>query len=537
MSLNKLFLRWIAVFGLVGLFAVFGWGKGHNVFHENPFTPVFPNGGLRLYGDFVATGDSVLCQNNGAGGCNNAYNGYLYDTNLIYKNEEGMTLNSSSSTLTLPPDIGSNEIEWAGLYWQGHIADQNANRYSTSALVQNRGNVTFKLPDGTEQNITADKVWYHDFWGDGSGSRGGFRSFYQGFKDVTSLVKSHLVNGATQTFGVGNLKATHGRDWFSYFYLGQGAEYNGLKIGFWGNWSLIVVYKHNPATMPSGTTMKNINVFNGFDAMFPLPINGYETFDVEIPVSGFLTPKSGVVNAKMLFYASGGEKRINRDAFYIQNANNAYKYTAVSNTANPANNPFNGSVSNFGIPIDATINYYPGFDLDVYNVSNYMTNDQTSTALKLEAIFKSNNGDQSTPGAIAFSADLYTPSFCYDYTLKQDGRYLSIDRTDPIARINQQISSSPIELLVYLKNKEADILANGISIKADVNATRFDYAMTNPMYVSNPNGSSLIDRGKPYSSTNCFYSIGSGNGVSDAGCVALIENDTSTTNDDIRRIR
>lgn len=484
--------------------------KGHSVLHENPFTPVFPNGGLKLFGDFVSTGDSVLCQNNGAGGCNNTYGGYLYDTNLIYKNEASMTLNSASSILTLPANVGTDEIEWAGLYWQGHIADPDATNYATSSMVQNRGNVSFQLPDGTTQNISADKVWHHDFWGDGTGTDGGFRSFYQGFKDVTSVVKSHLVGGTAQAFSVGNIKANNGADWYSYFYLAEGAEYNNLKIGFWGNWSIIVVYKHNPATMPSGTKIKNINVFNGFDAMFPLPVAGYETFDIEIPMSGFLTPKSGTVNARMLFYASGGEKLIQRDAFYIQNANNSYNYATVSNAANPANNPFNGSVSNFGVPVDAAISYYPGLDLDTYDVSSYMTNNQTSTALKLEATFSSNNGDQSTPGAIAFSTDLYTPQFCYDYGYEQNGLpFTEENNGTAMPYISGFLpNTADISVSLYIRNQEnSDVRADNVMLNInDINTSEAVYIRNSTLvtYPLNFTPTSNTDAGWPLSVSDSY---------------------------------
>ncbi|MDP3466474.1 MAG: hypothetical protein Q8R86_11960, partial [Sulfuricurvum sp.] len=390
-----------------------------------------------------------------------------------------MTLNSASSILTLPANISGGEIEWAGLYWQGHIADPDANKYTTSTMVQNRGNVSFRLPDGTTQNITADKVWYHDFWGDGTGTDGGFRSFYQGYKDVTAEVKSHLTGGTSQTFTVGNIKANQGADWASYLYVNPGVEYDGIKFGFWGNWSLIVVYKHNPATLPAGAKLKNINVFNGFDAMIPLPVTGYTTSNVQVPMSGFLTPKSGAVNAKMLFYASGGEKAIQRDAFYIQNANASYAYQTVSNAVNPANNPFNGSVSNNGVPVDAAISYYPGLDMDTYDVSSYMKNNQTSTSIKLEATFSNSNGDQSTPGAIAFSNDLYTPSFCYDYGYEQNGiPFTEENNGTQMPFISGFLpNTEDINVSIYIKNKEnSDISANNVQLNInDINGSKATY--------------------------------------------------------------
>lgn len=453
--------------------------KGHAILHENPFSPVFGNDGLKLFGDFTSTGNSVVCQNNGSGGCNNNYNGYLYDSNLIYKNEGAMTLNSASSILTLPANVTGAQIQWAGLYWQGHIADQDAANYTSSTKVQNRGNVSFRLPDGTTQDLSADKVWYHDFWGSGTGTGGGFRSFYQGYKDVTSLVKTHLVNGTSQTFTVGNIKANSGQDWYSYLYVGPGAEYNGLKFGFWGNWSLVVVYKYDPATMPTGTKLKNVNVFNGFDAMIPLPVSGYETSNVVIPISGFLTPKSGTVNAEMLFYASGGEKLIQRDAFYIQNANASNVYQTVSNALNPANNPFNGSVSINGSPVNGAISYYPGMDLDTFNVSSYMKNNQSTTSLKLEATFSNSNGDQSTPGVIAFSTDLYTPSFCYDYGYQQNGLpFTEQNNGTAMPYITGVLpNTEDINVSLYIRNQEnSDVSANNVKLNiSDINSSQAIY--------------------------------------------------------------
>ncbi|MCD8477908.1 MAG: hypothetical protein LRY68_08450 [Sulfurospirillum sp.] len=156
-------------------------------------------------------------------------------------------------------------------------------------------------PNHIASSLTADEVWYHDFWGDWTGNSGGYRSFYQGHKDVTALVKSNFITGTSQTITVGNIKANSGEDWFSYSYLGPGAEASGLKVGFWGNWSLIVIYNYPTNNIPSSAKLKNVQVNHGFDLMMPLPINGYTTFNVTVPLSGFLTPKSGTVNSQMLF--------------------------------------------------------------------------------------------------------------------------------------------------------------------------------------------------------------------------------------------
>ncbi|MDD4506963.1 MAG: hypothetical protein PHE60_11390 [Sulfurospirillaceae bacterium] len=455
---------------LVSIFPTLVLSKGSSLQHQNPFVSALPDGkAINVYGDFIATGNSVVCQNNGHNQCNNNYNGYLYDSNVMYKKDSAtIALNSATATLTLPAGVTSSGILWAGLYWQGHIAGENANDRATDTKIQNRNKIDAILPDGTATAITADKIWFHDFWGNGTGNNGGYRSFYQGHKDVTTMLKSHLVAGNTQQITVGNIKANSGSDWHSYFYLGPGAEYDGLKIGFWGNWSLVVVYEYPSNNIPALTPFKSVQVAQGFDAMFPLPINGYMTFNVVLPITGFLTPTNGAISSKMLFYASGGEKKIERDAFYIQNANNAYAYTKVSNALNSADNPFNGTISNKGVAINPAISYYPGMDLDIYDVSQYMKNQQTNTALKLEAKFESNNGDQSTPGILAFSTDIYQPFITINKTTNINGQLVPKQAITYTANIKNSGNENAINIAIYDNFRENNI-------------SRTDGTLTNPL--------------------------------------------------------
>lgn len=466
------------------IFPTASWSKGSRLNHQNPFVSALPSGSsLSIYGDFVATGTSVLCQKNGAGGCNNNYNGYLYESDLMYKNAVStavIPLNSATATLTLPTGISGNDIVWAGLYWQGHIAGQDAVNYNNDTKIQNRNKIQTIWPDGTSSSITADNVWYHDFWGDGTGNDGGYRSFYQGYKNVTTLLKNHLIAGTSQPITVGNIKANSGTDWYSYVFVkAGGGEGNGFKVGFWGNWSLVIIYNYPANNIPANAKLKNIQVNHGFDLMMPISTQGFTTFNVTLPLSGFLTPNDGNVSSQMLFYASGGEKNIPRDAFYIQNANNNYTYTAVSNNLNPANNPFNGTVSNNGVALDNSISYYPGLDLDTFDVSQYMKNQQTNTSVKLEATFSNNNGDQSTPGVIAFSTQLYEPKFCYDYAYSQNKNYFTeYNDGTALPRIQGTITpTDDINVSLYIRNQEnSDVSAQNLTLSiTDINTSQAVY--------------------------------------------------------------
>ena len=438
--------------------------------HENPFTPVFGTGGLKLKGDFASAGNSVLCQNNGQNKCNNNYNGYLYDSNLMAKNEDStIATNSSKATVVLPTGVKKDDIVWAGLYWQGHIASKKPSDYAN--FIKDRNKVSIKLPDGTLKNITADKVWYHDFGMNNTCTNNnyncGFRSFYQGYKDITTDFKTNfnVAGGTNQTVSVGNIKSTVGEDWYSYAYVNPTISGQGFRVGFWGSWNLVVIYKNSAVD----AKVKTVNVYQGFDLLMPVPSNNNNnaavTHTINIPITGLKTPKSGTINAKMMFYASGGEKLIQRDSLSMKNANNSYQFEQVTNGANPLNNPFNDTISNNGIGVDPGITFYPGTDIDTFDISNKMTYDQTATEIQLSAIFQNGNGDQSTPGLVVFSADLYMPELCYDVSATIDGEYMQKGSWDRSFVPHQHKGN--LTNKVFIRNLEGDFRYIKSSLKAN----------------------------------------------------------------------
>ena len=107
-----------------------------------------------IVGDFTFAGASVMCVNDGEGGCDWDYDGYLYDADTKYVNDEtSIPLNSASASLNLPADVDRNNIRWAGLYWQGHIEGDNPSDYSSA--VSGFNSVVFRTPDGVNHTLTA----------------------------------------------------------------------------------------------------------------------------------------------------------------------------------------------------------------------------------------------------------------------------------------------------------------------------------------------------------------------------------------------
>jgi len=460
---------------------------GNTINYLNPFESAFNTTDNIIYGDYASIASSVECVDDGNGACDNAYDGYLFDATTMYKNSVSTTeipLNSSTETLILPSDIDGKDILYAGLYWQGNITGANEVTYNQTFNNDNkhggiigRNEISMKDANGTIHALTADKVWYHDFWGNGTGSNGGHRSFYQAYKDVTNILQDSYRIDTTNDYTVGNIKASAGKDYSTYFWVDDSASFNGVKIGFWGNWQLIVVYSHsNIRAVTPQPKPKNIAIFHGFAPLIPLIPDSSKSIDIN--VTGFLTPKQAPVNAKMLFYGSGGEKKLQYDLLEIQDRKTT-NFTTISNATNPLTGAFNGSISSFGVPIDSTISYYPGTDSDEFNVSNAMDTTQASTILRLSAKNVGGTGDQFFPGLIAFSTDVYEPSFCYDYAYKQLNRFFTEDNdgSQNPRIVGNVAENEPITVSIYLKNLvDSDVLVTDMNIIIqDINTSQARY--------------------------------------------------------------
>ena len=103
------------------------------------------------------------------------------------------------------------------------------------------------------------------------------RTRYQGFADVTSLVKA----GGGGTYTVANVQA------------GTGADRHA-------GWSLVVAYQD------SAQPARNLTIFDGFGQV-ALGAN------VPITVSGFKTPLTGAVNTQIGFVTYEGDRTLNGD--------------------------------------------------------------------------------------------------------------------------------------------------------------------------------------------------------------------------------
>jgi len=414
-----------------------------------------------LFGDVKVLGNTVLCQLNAAGtACTESGNGVSNNAVNLQKAPE------SSSVLVLPTDA---EVTYARLYWLGRI-DGNWN----STTQTDAGQIDIKKDNGTYTTLTAN------------------------VKDALKYSNNiYLYSASADASSIVDGSGTYYID-TSTFYTVTGKTGDGL--GTSGSWALVVVYSD-----PNETTAKNVTIFDGYKGV-------QKNKPASASVSGFLTPTSNPVDSTVYVMAAEGDKYLSGTSDQVQMAGATFS-TTLSNL---------GTMDS-RIDVNATrtpklINNN-GTDIHKYNVGTTSGGSKIINPNETGANFNfTSNQDVYYPSLFVFSTQLYLPQMCYDYSIKQDGRYFSIDRAVyPEAQIDQQISSSDIEVGIYLRNEESDLAAEGIAIRTDLNTTLFN--QTGVMYTSNINGSSLIDRGTPsYNGTLCDYDKNGDNSVTNNGC-------------------
>jgi uncharacterized repeat protein (TIGR01451 family) len=308
------------------------------------------NGGLTLIGN------SQMTCNSGTAGCSTAQTGSGSASNNAWPSvnidvdSDATTFNSTTSDLSIP---AGSTVLFAGLYW-GSIEPATPCAACSQVLL--------KTPTSFGYTVVNASVF--------DTALNGVLVGYQAYADVTSLVSA----GGSGTYTLANLQQE------------VGATANGDQSG----WTLVVVYGN------SSLPLRNLTVFDGF-----IFVAGGTT--VNIPVSGFLTPLSGPVTTRLGVVTYDGDLGTAGDTFSLNGTN-------LSDAANPANNFYNSTVSEFGNNVTTRNPSYVdtlGFDLDHINVpSGILGNGATSATV---TSVSPSGSEQYWLGVITFDTDLYVP--------------------------------------------------------------------------------------------------------------------------------
>lgn len=266
------------------------------------------------------------------------------------------TANSTSADLAMP---AGSAVLYAKLLWGGR-RDAGTSGVAAGAAI---GQVKWR-PPGTASYVTLTST--NTVAPDIGGTDG---HPYQASIDVTAQV-SAAGNG---TYWVADIQAATGADRY-------------------GGWSLVVAYR-NPA-LP----LRDLSIFEGFADVTTTTGND----SVTIPVSGFLTPATGTVNATVGFVTWEGDRGLTGEQVLLNGIQ-------LADAARPATNFFNSSISNAGVNVTTrNANYANNFGVDVGTVvaNGVLPNNATSTSLRLTT-----NREFFYPGVVTTQIDLYTPAF------------------------------------------------------------------------------------------------------------------------------
>lgn len=416
---------------------------------------------ISLYGNSRIIGNTNMCYNNG-GVCSDPGNTRNNNINMMYSDPDSgtdlTTFNASSARLDLP---SSSSIRWAKLYWQGYLVGENDATKGSSKSVK------LYQPNGSVTTIDSGRSDYDYNWIYFTADR----YYYQGSADVTDLV---------QTAGEGN-----------YTVANIVSELGTPIGGSYGSWALVIVYED------PNDSFKNVTVFDGYQGIVTAgdqttaasyaAANACSTETgarntMTIPLTGFLTPKSGAVTSSLSIFAGEGDKGATGDHMSLTDSSGMAHY--VSNGLNPWDDIFNSTitynsatVTNITSPVSITPWYSAnslGSDIDTFDVSTIIGNNQSSTNVTLDT-----NGDGYMPGVFVFSTELYVPRFCYDYGYEQNGLpFTEENNGTKMPYISGYLpNTADINVSIYLRNQEnSDVSANNIMLNInDINGSQVIY--------------------------------------------------------------
>ncbi|RZJ33163.1 MAG: hypothetical protein EOO51_14780, partial [Flavobacterium sp.] len=396
-------------------------------------------------GDFQMFGNTNLTLQNYSNTTANSNN------QMIYVDVDGNsnTLNSSSATLQLSNENGAipacSHIVYAGLYWTGRASDgpSSPNTFSVTknGVTKNYDKRVVKLRGpgaGTYTSITAAPAdIYYPTTTDGY--------MYSAYAEVTDYVQSHGIGEYT----VADMALIEG---------------NGGSTGYYGGWSMVVVYENNQMKY------RDVTLFDGHAY-----VAGNVTADFTIPVTGFQTVQAGPVNVKIGVMAGEGDQNINGDGLDLERWDHG-DWKQLKTDTNDQNNFFNSSIANGGTPRNPNLMNNTGLDIAMFYVDNhnneYITNNQTSTNFRYRT-----NQDTYIINVFAMAVDAYIPD--------PEGNLITMSiNGQPVS--GGALSCLPgdeIEYKIYVRNRGTEAINNTkLIVPIPYNTTFVNNSITKNVY-------------------------------------------------------
>ncbi|MVO08478.1 T9SS type A sorting domain-containing protein [Flavobacterium sp. TP390] len=367
-----------------------------------PFSTRLPQGNIEVKGDLVLIGNNILNRQSGVNSANVPYMGTGsnngFNMQYIDIDNDAATFSSSSADLDIPSDC--KRIVYAGLYWGAKYRSETDNQ-NNEEIYTDWNTVKFKIPNGEYIDIIADEdadpIGEEDDIIIGATELPITSVPYVCYKNVTSLLQG--LSDANGTYTIANQRASRG-------------------AGFSGGWNLIIIYESPFATS------KNITIFDGLSEIVA------SSPPLDIVINGFTTIPVGSVKVKLGIASLEGDRSFTDDRFRING-------TSMSTPNRIANNFFNSTISNNGMPVNRVPNSSNtlGLDLDIFNVPNpsnsVIANNATSATFTLET-----DGDTYDPYLFALVVDIVEPKIVITQSIENT---IGNDITNQPLRICQEV--------------------------------------------------------------------------------------------------
>lgn len=324
---------------------------------QNAFSRVFnaeDNGAIAIVGNSQLScpdsASSCAAARKGTGGNVNNNNFVMAFQDV---DDVAATTNSTSAQVALP---SGSTVLYARLIW-GARQDAGGSGVAASGTVGSaklRSPTQFSYAPVTATTVLTPAIGSHP---------------YQASLDVTSTVAA----GGNGTYFFADMAGATGTDVYA-------------------GWSLVIAYS-NP-----NLALRDLSVFEGFADISSSAGNT----SVSTTVSGFLTPATGNVNATVGVGAWDGDLGSTGDAL-------AFNGATLSDSSRPADNFFDSSIDNFGIPTTDNNPAYAnnlGVDFGRVSANGVLANNATSATVNV-----STSGETIYLGLLTTEIDLYTPSF------------------------------------------------------------------------------------------------------------------------------
>ena len=280
------------------------------------------------------------------------------------------------------------------------------------------------------------------------GARSGASYFvYQASADVTKLVQDSLgTTEAGRTFAVGNIASTIFKLSRNYNYnvtisnetrtltlsygsvlYGDGGWIYSYVPSQFGGWSLVIVYDFGEK-VGEGKQIKprDVNIYSGMANISPnvernKVLQSAQKTEINLKFEDFFTPSAGTIDSSLAFMGFGGRKEIIGEDIMIKKKDGPFEslFTAASPSGlNLQHNQFDSSITRFGKLANVNKKYNAMMDLDIFDISNFMSHRQSEVDIKFnvkaEKIGDNIQGDRINLGMAGFSTILYDPDVCYE---------------------------------------------------------------------------------------------------------------------------